>query len=90
MWVFLGTAHGKIKDCYIGINKLLGGAGQWNTFSGSVCGDVSCFIFKEMEKKRLGIIITSKSNHKEAQRAVIEFVDDIDFCSSGLESDQKM
>ena len=42
---------------------------------GSVCRDVSYFMFKEMEKKGLGIIIASKNIHKEAQRIVIAFVD---------------
>ena len=63
--IFLETSHGVRKDCYGGINELLGGTGQDNVFLGSLCRDVSCFTFKETEKKRIGIIIiTSKSDNK--------------------------
>ena len=59
-------------------------------FSGNVCGDVSCFMFKEIEKKRLGIMLTSKCSNIEVQRNAIAFVDDSDFCSSGVECERKM
>ena len=87
---FLGIAHGVSQDCYWGINELLGGTGKGNAFSGSVCIDVSFFIFKEMEKKRLGIIIASKSNNKEVQRVAIAFVDGGYFYTSRVESENKM
>jgi hypothetical protein len=47
-------------------------------------------MFKEIEKKRLGIMLTSKYNDVEVQRNVIAFVDDSDFCSSGVECERKM
>ena len=47
------------------------------------------FMFMEMRKKRLGMIIKSKSNHKEAQRDATSFINDGDFCASGVESETK-
>ena len=87
---FIGTTYGVGKESYGEMNELLGGTGQGNVFSGNVCKDVSCFIFKEIEKKRLGIMLTSKYNDTEVQRNVIAFVDDSDFCSSGVECERKM
>ena len=87
---FLVTEHGESKCCYGGINELLGWEGQGNAFSRSSCKDVSCFMFNEKDKKRFGIIITSKSNHNEAQRVVISFVDYIAFCASRVKSQQKI
>ena len=46
-------------------------------------------MFKEMDKKRLGMIIKSKSNHKKAQRDTIYFVNDGFFCASRVESEPK-
>ena len=68
---FRGTAHGVSKYCYGVINELLWSTGQGNVFSGSAWRDLSCFIFKEMEKKILGIMIASKNNNKEAQRVAM-------------------
>ena len=82
MQEFLGTAQGLSRDYYGGIHKLLRGTGKGNVFLGSMCRDVLCFAFKEMKKKRLGIIITSKSNHKEVQIFVTALVDDAYFCTS--------
>ena len=50
---FIGTTHGASKESYGGTNESLGGTGQGNGFSGNVYRDVSCFMFKEIEKKRL-------------------------------------
>ena len=52
-----GKAHGVNREIYVRENELLGEIGQRNTFSGSFGMDVSCFIFKEFEKKRLGITL---------------------------------
>ena len=52
--------------------------------------DVSFFIFKEMEKKRLGIMFTSKHNNEEVQIIFIAFFDDSDFFTSKVESERKM
>ena len=43
-----------------------------------------------MEKKRLLITSISKNDNKKVQRMTILFVDDGDFCSSGVESKSKM
>ena len=51
---------------------------------------VSCFMFKEMEKKRLGITLVSKRNDKEVQKIVIAFIDDSDFCTSRVENEREM
>ena len=47
-------------------------------------------MFKEIEKKSLGISLTSKHNKIEVQRNMIAFVDDSDFCSNGVECELKM
>ena len=52
--------------------------------------DVSCFTFKEIEKKRLRTMLTSKCNNSEVQRNAIAFVDDSVFCSNGVECKRKM
>ena len=62
--IFIGTTHRVSKDCHGVIDELLGGTGQGNVFSGNVCRDVSCFTFKEIDKKRFGITPTSKINNK--------------------------
>ena len=87
---FIRMTCGVSKDIYGGMNWLLGGTGQGNIFSGNVCRDVSCFIFKEIENKRLGIILTSKCNNVEVQRNAISFVGDSDFFSSGAECERKI
>ena len=87
---FIGTTNGISKDSYGGMNELLGETGQGNVFSGNVCRDVSCFIFKEIEKKRLGMMLTSKHDDVEVQINVIAFVNDSDFCSNGVEYELKM
>ena len=43
-----------------------------------------------MEKKLLGTMPESKNNSKEVQTTAIEFSDDGDFFSSGVESERKM
>ena len=72
------------------MSALLGGTGQGNVFSACVCREVSCFMFKEIEKKRLGMLLTSKYNDVEVQRNVIAFVDDNVFFSNGEECEIKM
>ena len=47
--------------------------------SGNICRDVSCFVFKEIENKGLGIMFTSKNDDIEVQIIVIAFVDNSDF-----------
>ena len=59
-------------------------------FSRSACLDVSCFMFKEIENKRLGTMITSKINHKEVKRVVIVLVDDGYYCTSRVENEEKI
>ena len=51
-------------------------------FSGVACRDMSCVIFRKLEKHKIGII--TKSKHKGAieHRAVIAQVDDADFYTS--------
>ena len=69
---------------------MLGGTGKGNIFSGVACRDMSCVIFKRLEKKKLGI--TTKSNYSSniEQRVVIAHADDADFCASGDECESKM
>ena len=52
--------------------------------------DVSCFVFEEIENKRLWVTLLSKNDNAEAQSSVIIFVDDSDFCSGGVECELKM
>ena len=59
-------------------------------FSGSVCRYFSCFEFKELKKRRLGISLTSKRNDIEVQTNVILFVDDSSFCAVRVECEIKM
>ena len=59
-------------------------------FSGVACRDVSCIIFRKLEKKKIGIIIKSKYKGIIEQRVVIAYVDDADFCTSGENCEQKM
>ena len=67
---------------------------MWNRagkcVSGVACRDVSCLIFKQLGKKKLGIKIESKCNGKIEQRVVIACVDDAGFCTSGDNSETKM
>ena len=69
---------------------MLGGTGQGNVFSGVACRDASCLIFKQLEKKKLGIKIESQRNGKIEQRVVTACVDDADFCTSGDNCETKM
>ena len=59
-------------------------------FSGSAFRDVSCFTFKELEEKRLGIILKWKDNNIEVQSNAIAFVNDSDFCAGGVECEIKI
>ena len=41
-----------------------------------MCRDVSCFVFKEMENRKIGITIKCVRNDEEVQRIVMSFVND--------------
>ena len=60
----VGTVNSVSKDIHGGQKDMLGGIGQGDVFSGVACRDVSCLIFKQLEKKKLGIKIESKFNRK--------------------------
>ena len=60
---FIGTNQGERKESCSRASESLGVPGQANVFSGSACRDVSCFTFKEIEKKRLGMMLTSRHNN---------------------------
>lgn len=47
---FISTGHGIACQSYGGQNDLLGGTGQGNILSGSICKNVSCLIFRFLEK----------------------------------------
>ena len=47
----VGVGHGLSERWRRGKQNKFGGAGQGNAFSGSVCRDASCEIFKELKKK---------------------------------------
>ena len=57
-------------------------------FSGVVCRDASCIMFKNLEIQKLGVIIVSKCNGKIEQKLVIAHVDDADLCASGENSEK--
>ena len=78
------------KNKYGGEKVTLGGPGQGNLFSGVTCRDVSCLIFKQLEKKKLGMKIELNITGKIEQRVVIACVDDADFCTSGDDCEIKM
>ena len=86
----IGTSHGISEHSYGGEDVVLGGPGKGNMLSGCLCRDVSRLIFKELENKRLGIVMKSKHNKNVVQRVVIAFVDDSDFCTKGNECEKKM
>ena len=71
-------------------NESLGGTRKGNRFLVSMCRDMPCFAFKELEKKRLVTILKSKHANAKVQISAISFVDDSDFCSGGVECDIKM
>ena len=76
---YVGTAHGISTLCYGSENYYLGGTGQGKVFSGNVCRDVSCLIFKHPEQKDLVVLITSEARKEVYKRVLIAFVDDSDF-----------
>ena len=47
---FIGLTYGIGNDSCGGMNALLGVTGQGNVFSGNVCRDVSCFMFREIKR----------------------------------------
>ena len=85
----IGTNNSVSKESYGVRNELLGGIGQGNGVSGNVYRDISCFTFKEIEKKILGVMLTSKYNNAVVQINIIAFVYDSGFCSSGVEYERK-
>ena len=86
----VGTINGVSKEKHGGEKDMLGGTGQGNVFSGVACRDVSCLMFKQLEKKKLGTKIESKHDGNIEQRVVIACVDDADFCTSRDDSETKM
>ena len=53
----VGTANGASKEKCGGTNKTLGRLVKGSMFSGAACEDVSCLIFRRLEKKKLGMFI---------------------------------
>ena len=78
------------KNKYGGEKETLGETGQGNVFSGVACRDFSCLMFKQLEKKKLGMQIELNLNGKIEQRVVIAYVDDADFCTIGDDCEIKM
>ena len=85
-----GSSHGVNAESCGGEHALLGGTGQGNVFSGSACRDASCIMFKELEKKRVGVVNALKINGYKEHRVTIACADDADFCTSGAEYERKM
>ena len=84
------TSYG-ISDSSCGSKHFkLGGTGQGNSVSGSICRDTSCIIFKHLEDKKLGIDIQHPISQKDFVRLAIAFVDDTDFCTNGSMFMEKM
>ena len=75
----VGAFNGISADEHGSKNNLLGGIGQGDIFSGVVCRDVSCIIFRKLDRKKIGIIIKSKCEGNIEQRVVIEQADDACF-----------
>ena len=87
---YVSTAHGVSNNYHGGHGEIMGGTGQGNVFYGNVCRDALSLTFKEIEKRGLGVKITSAARRKEFQRVVIAFVDDSDFIASGQDSEEQM
>ena len=87
---YLSTAYGIAKEKYGGHNDRLAGTGQGNVLSGAICRNVSCLIFKQLEKMNAGIDLTSPVTRNRIMRLIIAFVDDADFFWCGPNAIQNM
>ena len=57
------TSYGISKDSYSSRTYKLGGTGQGNSVSGSICRDTSCIIFKKLEDQNLGVKVYCPISH---------------------------
>ena len=85
-----GIAHGISEESYGGDHALLGETRQGSVFSRSARRDVSCVIFKELERKRVGIVTQSKNNEHKEHRVAIACIDNADFCAVRVEWERNM
>ena len=65
-----------------GVDEVLGRTEEGNIQLGVICRDVLYFVFKELEKENLGMIIKLIGIQLSIHWAVIAFMDDIDFYTS--------
>ena len=86
---YVCTNFGISNKTYGSKYETLGGTGQGNSVSGSICRDTTCIIFKHLEDRKLEFNAVSPMNKKMMQRIVISFVDDTDFYTSGEEHKEK-
>ena len=87
---YIYTSFGISNMYYGGDDREMAGTGQGNKLSGDICRDTSCLIIKQLEKRNLGVEMTSKvTNHNELISA-IAFVDDTDLVVEGENVEEKM
>ena len=84
------TSFGISKDYYGSERYKLGGTGQGNSVSGTICRDTSCLIFKHIENKSLGVIVKFPISKGTFVRIAIAFIDDTDFYINDKEFNELM
>ena len=84
------TSFGISKQYYGSESYKLGGTGQGNSVSGAICRDTSCLIFRYLENKKLGVVVTFPISRGSFIRIAIAFVDDTDFYTNDFRCIQIM
>ena len=66
------------------------GTGQGNLLSRESCKVQSCYIIKNIEKKKIGYELLAPIEKKPIDRTVIAFVDDTNFYSNGQQVNENI
>lgn len=86
----MSTSYRISAESYGGSDNKLYGTGQGNSLSGALCRDMSCLAFKYVEKVRKGVRINLPITNEKIDRMIIAFVDDTDFYTAGLDSEEEV